>query len=319
MPASAWAQGRRHGHPLVRDRGPAAAPTRVLAAAGLALVSGMTAAVVSLPVLAQPAPAQSAPTQSVLAFKPVDPGQLASHRAVYDVRLAEREQQQDFSQAEGRLIIEWQNVCSGYTLNQRLVTEFIPFEGETLLSDLRFSSWEGSNGDQFRFTLKNYFNGALREDAVGTADRKEGRIAFESPDQDPVDLSSGVVFPTEMTALILGAAQAGERFVRRTIFDGAEDGESMAATAFIGRQRAPLGEGALEGVSGGDVLGALPSWPVTLSYFEMSGETDLPDYQVAFQLYPNGLSNELELRYDAFSLAVSLKELTLLETPDCTE
>ncbi len=240
---------------------------------------------------------------------------LLPHRAVYEVKLAGGENNAGFARAEGRFVLEWQNICTGFTLNQRMVTQFLPFEGNALLSDLRFSSWESANGGEFRFTLQNYFNEELSEEAEGRADRDAGEITFQGGEKDAVSIPRDIVFPTEFTAILLDAAKRGERFVERVVYDGAEDGGVMEATAFIGGALAP--EGAPKGVEGGEALADLKSWPVTLSYFKRGTKSELPDFQVTYHLYGNGISDDLRLDYGDFRLEATLSELTILEVPDC--
>ncbi len=242
---------------------------------------------------------------------------LQSHRAVYRIQLADGGVSRDFARAEGRFVLEWQKSCQGATLNQRLVTEFIPFEGETLLSDLRFSSWEAADGSTLRFSLTNLINGTVSEEAEGTADRKQGKVTFTNPGDRTTSLPDGTVFPTMLTELLIDAAVKGETILNRTVYDGAEDGEAMKSTAFIGVRKAAKGSETFKEIEGGEVLADLPYWPVTLGYFERDEMKDLPEYQVSFHLYTNGISDSLTLDYVDFRLKAKLTELTLLDTPAC--
>lgn len=91
----------------------------------------------------------------------------------------------------------------------------------------------------------------------------------------------------------------------------------MKGTAFIGAEKSAKGAEAFTDVDGGGTLASLPYWPVTVGYFERDGSKDLPEYQVSFHLYPNGISDSLTLDYVDFRLKADLTELTLLETPAC--
>ncbi len=59
------------------------------------------------------------------------------------------------------------------------------------------------------------------------------------------------------------------------------------------------------------------SWPVTVSYFPDDKGEALPDYQVSFDLYANGVATGLVLDYGDFSLAGTLSGLEFLEMPAC--
>ncbi len=248
----------------------------------------------------------------------VDTSGFASHRAIYDVRLGEGRNAAGFSHANGRIVVEWQNVCTGYTLNQRFVTEFVSVEGDALFTDARFSSWEDREGDDFRFSMERFFNDLPADGAVGTASRDDTSVVYERPMADTLDLPDDVIFPNEHAVAIVRAAEDGTKVVKRTVFNGAEDGAIYDAVAFIGPRQDARGDGPFQHIEGGEPLGSLPHWPVTLGYYAF-GEKDagLPVYEVSYHLYPNGVSDTLRLNYGDFELVADLSHIDFIETPDC--
>ena len=54
---------------------------------------------------------------------------FAPHRAVYDLTLARSDPTGAVTSLRGRLVMEFNDVCEGYTLNQRILTEAADMEG----------------------------------------------------------------------------------------------------------------------------------------------------------------------------------------------
>ncbi len=247
-----------------------------------------------------------------------DVSHLASHRAVYEVSLVDPEHDSGFTYASGRIVVEWQNTCSGYAANHRFVTEFGSTTGMPLLSDRRFSSFEAEDGETFQFAMENFINMALADGTEGLASRRNRAIRYDAPMADQRTLPDGVVFPTQHAIAIMAAAEEGATVVKRQVFDGSEDGSVFDSVAFIGRQHEPRGPEPFDTVNGAAKLGDMPYWPVTLSYFEVGDPTDLPSYEVYYHLYPNGVSDRLKLNYGTFELEADLAEIEFLSAPECS-
>ena len=60
---------------------------------------------------------------------------------------------------------------------------------------------------------------------------------------------------------------------------------------------------------------SLPSWPVSIGYFEAKGGDLTPSYQIDFRLYENGVSRELLIDYGDFSIHGTLTSLEYLKAP----
>ncbi len=94
---------------------------------------------------------------------PAAPAELASHRAIYNLKLARAKSDASVNAAAGRLVVEWQDSCDGYTTNQRFLTEFSDTEGQASTTDQWVSSWEARDADVFRFNLTTSSNGSVKE------------------------------------------------------------------------------------------------------------------------------------------------------------
>ena len=64
-------------------------------------------------------------------------------------------------------------------------------------------------------------------------------------------------------------------------------------------------------------------WPVSVGYFDEDGSEkpqigeQMPNYQMQFTLYENGVTNDLVMDYGNYALAGSLKAIEPLKAPAC--
>src|SRR5262245_34373034 len=68
---------------------------------------------------------------------------LASHRAVYELKLSSTRGKRPMESVRGRILYDFSgSVCEGYALQFRQVSELNSGEGKVAVSDLRATSWE---------------------------------------------------------------------------------------------------------------------------------------------------------------------------------
>src|SRR6516162_10761509 len=100
--------------------------------------------------------------QSSVAAPAADPGELAGHRAIYELKLSIGRNQSHAVSARGRILYDFSgNACEGYKLEFRQVSELDNGEGRVTLSDLRSNTWEDGEGKTYQFTSQNYTNNRL--------------------------------------------------------------------------------------------------------------------------------------------------------------
>ena len=243
---------------------------------------------------------------------------LLPHRAYYDIKLKSSRWGSGVSGLRGRMVVEFNDACDGYTLNQRFVTEMSDTEGQTTVSDLWISSWESADGKNFRFNLKNEVDGKIASNFKGRAERGLGKIKYDAPLNKDIDLPAAAIFPTEHSVDLILGARAGQRFVSRKIFDGSGEGEVYDAYAVIGpEQTRTKVEMLLASVPGADSYRSQRVWPVAISYFPIGGKDAMPEYEVSFMLYENGISSDLILDYGDFSVTGKLEKIEVLDKPKC--
>src|SRR5262245_57382748 len=103
---------------------------------------------------------------------------LASHRAVYDLKLAQTRGKRPMNAVRGRILYDFQgNACEGYALQFRQVSELDSGEGKVAVSDLRATTWEEGEAKRLRFHSQNYFDDSLRDKVDGEAQRDKDGVA----------------------------------------------------------------------------------------------------------------------------------------------
>ena len=250
---------------------------------------------------------------------------LASHRAVYDLKLTSTRGKRAMNAVRGRILYDFSgSVCEGYALQFRQVSELDSGEGKVLLSDLRATSWEDGAAKRLRFHSRNYFDESLRDSVDGQAERKPGGVAVEltEPGTKKLDLNTDLVFPAEHIRRIIVAAREDKTLLQVSVYDDSDTGEKLYDTlTVIGKAIAPDEHKPADAVAGQAAFAGLTRWPVTISYFdhavaEKAGE-QTPVYAITFELYENGVSRALLLDYGDFVLTGEMTSLEMKDAKAC--
>ncbi|GAB5376136.1 MAG: cell envelope integrity EipB family protein [Acuticoccus sp.] len=260
------------------------------------------------------------------AVLPAAAAELIAHRAVYDLSLSRAEASTSLVSAEGRLVFEINgSACAGYTVDFRNVTRVTDREGTGRVTDLRSSTFETLAPPLLDFAHETHIDGdfATGVEGVARATAAGVTVTISEPKQTEMMLRRAI-FPTAHTALIIDAAETGERFLEATVYDGGDEADAVYETATV------IGPGAtdLPGASAGeraalsqveDIEGH-QAWRLVITYFQegaAEGERQ-PEYELTFTLLDNGISYDVSFNYGAFSLDGELTELSLGEAPPCS-
>jgi hypothetical protein len=240
---------------------------------------------------------------------------LAPHRAVYDLALEKATDRSGITAISGRMVYEFNgSACDGYTTTFRLVTRYSTAEW-TRISDQQTTTYEDGEGKSFSFVTKSYVDQSLDKEVKGTATREPTgvKVELEKPEQQSVDVGAPM-FPTQHLVDLLAKADGGDTFYETRLFDGSEDAKkAMTTTVVIGKKA--------EGTKDDPEAPALASldrqkvWPVDIAYFDESkkGGEELPEYRISFKLHENGITRDLVMDYNDFSMTGKLVNLQLFE------
>lgn len=250
-------------------------------------------------------------------------GELASHRAVYELILVQARGNSPAMSARGRILYDFSgNACDGYALQFRQVSELDNGEGKVSLSDLRSTTWEDGAARKFVFKSQNYLNEAPVDTVDGQAERRPDKVVVKlaQPVDKTFELEPGMAFPTSHMRRIIAAARAHKSILEVPVYDGSEKGEKVYdTTTVIGQEIAPDERVPTDAAAGKRELAGLKRWPVTVSYFERgaAGGDQVPVYSIKFELYENGISRALVLDYNDFAISGELRSIEIRDTKPC--
>ncbi|MEM8947979.1 MAG: DUF1849 family protein [Pseudomonadota bacterium] len=242
---------------------------------------------------------------------------LESHRAAYRLKLDSSHRMSGLSGVNGGLVIEWKRACDGWLSHQRLGFIAATEGGGNFSHDVRFSSWESTDGSEMRYTVRSFDGDRLREEYMGNAKMESaesgGTASFTKPDRRDVPLPPGTVFPADHFNRLLSEADGGNSFVTHDVFDGWGFDALTQVTTVIGQSRPfePSSDKELPSKVDADV------WPVSMAYYSLTDKSDLPEFEAKFMLTEAGVLQELLLDYGDFRLQAILSEFELLEDPAC--
>jgi EipB-like len=243
---------------------------------------------------------------------------LVPHRGIYDIGLKSAQDRSGITSAQGRMVIEVQGgSCEGWTVDFRMVNQFMTESGTSRLLDVRSSSWESPDGKEMRYNERQFVDNALQDEsilsaAVGT-EGKPGKGKMTKPSEKEFEIPPGTIFAVAHQIKLVQLARKGETRDASIVFDGSDGEKSMEVISFFG------GPNKADKVEAAKALSNMTSWPVSISYFpRKDGKSEeTPEYQVSMRLFENGVSGDLVLDYGEFVLNAHLAKLDLLEPPKC--
>jgi len=248
---------------------------------------------------------------------------LAPHRAVYDLKLAKSHGKRSIEAVRGRILYDFSgNVCEGYSLQFRQVSELDTGEGKIAVSDLRAATWEDGKAAGLRFNSQNFLDQQLSEAVDGRAERSgdDVSVTLTKPQEKSFKIGTEVVFPTEHVRRAIIAARAGKSILEFQVYDGSESGEKLYNSLTVIGKVIPPENKPSDAAAKETALAGLMRWPVTISYFDKASSTtgeQTPVYAIAFELYENGVSRNLLLDYGDFSVSGELTQIDFKDAKPC--
>jgi len=280
-------------------------------------------AVAVITTAATPAQAQGGrPADPALASaaKALPPITLAPHEARYDMRLIRRASGSPVVNAYGTMTYRLSDTCDGWAMESHTKLSLFYKEGEPVVSDWSFISWESKDADRYRFRIRSERNGQVDSLIDGRADitvgedgRAEGVAQFTHPEEKALDLAGPVMLPGQHTLAVLRAAAEGRRLFTVPMFDGSEPEGAMQATAVVA-EAVPAGEASELPEA---LLLAGPSWRIVLSFFSPDENTTLPEYEVRLRYHANGVAQEVIQDFGTMALRATLTDLKPLTDGGC--
>ncbi len=249
--------------------------------------------------------------------------ELMPHRAIYDMTLSKSSAGSNISAFDGLLILEFTgSPCEGFVQNTKLITASTDWNGKRNVTDLRTSSWESGEGERMRFHSTRAMNAQTTEIIEGDAQRdgkKSMRIALKRPKEGKMRVPGDIMFPTQHSLAVLHAATRGQFFLQATLYDGLDQGDKIYHTnTVIGKVLAPGANKQLKPIEKAEPLDGIASWPITISYFDPAKRDILPDYEIGYRLYANGVSRKMTIDYGNFAVEGELVKIEFLKPSPCS-
>ena len=250
--------------------------------------------------------------------------QLAAHRAVYEIDLADASERSGIKGMSGRMVYDFGgSSCDGYTTSFRFVTR-IETENDSRLTDQQTTTFENVEDGVFQFATRSFVDDSQDKDIEGVANLDEGgiEVTLSSPEDLVVELPE-TSFPTQHLIELLDVARDGERFFERDLFDGSDDADEIMNTSAVSGEMRRHEDDANVDDKDGEALpiefNGLRYWPVTIAYYSASEERgeELPLYRIEMKLYENGVSRDLSMDYGEFQLSGTLSDIELREADRC--
>lgn len=247
---------------------------------------------------------------------------VAPHRAIYDLTLLRTNEGAGVQSATGKMAFEIEgSSCEGFTVSFRMATKYQPREGEQTVIDTMTTTYEGPGALDFRHQLKETIDGAVKEDMriklTRPAADKQGDGTISTKPDEPFTIAPDTVLPMQHQLRLMALGETGGGRDSSVIYDGSDGPQSFRAISFVGKAK-PAGAIARDaGNPAAAPLKGVGSWPVTVSYYKLDGNTETPEYQVSFDLYENGVASGLVLDYGDFALSGTLRDLKMLPKTDC--
>ena len=251
---------------------------------------------------------------SLLAL-PVAASDLAPYRAAYVLKYDGGTSGSGIVEASGAMTAEWRQTCEGWSVEQRIRMELVNGDGEVLVTDTGYTSWESSDGLTFRFNVRTLRNEELVEEFSGDAKLNSrggaGTARFTVPDNRTMKFPAGTLFPMAHSEALLRAAEAGKTRLFATVFDGATKEGVAEVSAIIGKRGiVPRSENA-------ETLTTRPFWPVRLAFFDLGSKESVPHYELGMRMFDNGVAGDQIMDFGDFRMRGVLTEIEPLPKPKC--
>jgi len=241
---------------------------------------------------------------------------LVSYRAVYDVRLVDAKRGSSVTAASGQIAYGVKETCDGWLVNQTGTMYLQTSSGDVVPQALKFSSWESSDGTQYRFTVMG--DGGDSDIILGGAKmpkgQRGGEAQFSRPEPTTFKLPANTLFPMQHTDHILNQAALGKMQFENSVFEGTDVEGAKLLVTFV----SPLSARSRD-LSARFKSKALnrPGWNFRLAYFDPTSRTGEPLYEIEADYLDNAIPVRWMLDYGAFTVEMGMSKIEILPKPHC--
>lgn len=242
---------------------------------------------------------------------------LASHKAVYDIKLVSSRKDTPLIDIRGKMSFEVRTGCTGWVSNHQIDMIYQYADNPPLAVSSKQSTFEAFDGKTLSFSSKRDRQGSLPDITRGEAlinPGKKGFATYAKPHKAAQTLAPGTLFPMSHTKEMIERARKGVVLYNAILFDGDDDGP-FEVSAVIAKhlQQPSLKTGQQINPS----LLKSDAWRLRLAFFKQSASEDTPDYEIDATLQDNGVIRDMMIEYPEFKVAQTLISLVPLKEEKC--
>ena len=248
---------------------------------------------------------------------------MASHRAIYGMKLHAAHSGSGITGARGRMVYSFRGACEGWSSETSVKLQLLYSEGDQVDTEWAFASWEARDGKSYQFSTRQVRNGQLVESLKGSVERKApgdaAEAKFTDPEDKEIELPKGTLFPTEHLADLLKAGAAGRKIYSRVVFDGASLENPHRINAVVS-QRSPLSKGQAAPLEKAIKAGGLKDAPIQhyrMAFFGLRSVKEQPDFELGVDYRPDGVSRFIRQDFGDFVVDLTLEKIELFKNSGC--
>lgn len=240
---------------------------------------------------------------------------IVPHRAVYKLTLAKAGGGASVVGADGTMVLEWSESCTGWEVLQRIKLRLVSRQNRIVNADTLYTSSESKDGTRYMFGTKTLYDGKVHEEFQGRAamkaDGSGGTVFYSVPAGKTRQLEKGTMFPTAHTLHLMRRAVEGKKLDFSKVFDGtSKEGSYRASTVITGPKTPDL-------KSVQSPLAGKSAWGMRVAFFPDGKNGESPDWELSVSMQRDGISQGLLLDYGDFSVNAEMEKLEPLKRPDC--
>ncbi len=239
-------------------------------------------------------------------------GGVAPHRAFYEVGLVRAGASSGIGGLSGAAAYEWTSDCERTVVNRETRLLIRSDEGPPVAVRVDFSAWERLDGTAYGFSGKTSRTGVPVQERRGRARLPApgagGEVVYSRPEGRRLALAPGTLFPGAWVEEVIEHARTGGGLFTRTIFFG-EDEDDLLTASLLVLPNSAAGAAPEE-------LAGLARWRARVAFFGANDDM-IPAFESTEWFYENGVGGDAEIAFPDFTIRYRLKDLELLDPPDC--
>jgi len=239
---------------------------------------------------------------------------LASHKAIYDIRMKSATTGAQVLDVRGKMLYSFKKSCDGWISDHKFSLDYEYAGTPPVKVESKFTSFEKFDGSLLNFSSNRLANGEPDQELRGIAKIASEKAIYSIPSDLSFDLSKVTMFPAKHTVKLIDAAKDGKKIVNATVFDGSDDQGPVEINAVIIKKLSLESDIKLDK----DLIGK-NGWLMRLAVFPKTGDDNqvISDYEMTMALQENGIIRDMVVDYHNFSISQKLVAIEPIQDDVC--